>query len=324
MFAPDFIASSSVSSHNYNDGNEEEVASTKNNRHQQAKPTHAITYRAFLRISPWILVPYGSFNGYFDWVDPKLRVGRWSFGACVAFPAMLLSLVLFRPDDIVSTTIASSACPASFTRYWYYNAAASIWMAYVLGRNIHQEGWAVPYTTFTVWSWTMLLVRHALSAFVIPFVGSDQGESIRFVKLAILIAETLRMPSLLNAVIVFIIWNLIMAPGIYLSMETQDKKRQFVGWLFQFNLLNQHGLNLPLAVMSSVITAPRPFADVDLYFAIATLVAYFAFYLLVLDRFGVHLYPIFSPRTSYCVLIWAGVAVGYYGLFQWVQELVAS
>lgn len=312
MFAPDFIASPSVSSHD--DAKEQGVP--KNNHHEQTKPI-SITFRSFLRPSPWVLVPQGSFNGYFDWVDPKLRVGRWSIGSYIAFPAIVSSLVLFQPDGIVSTTIASSACPALYTRYWYYNAAASIWMAYVLGRNIYQEGWAVPYTTFTVWSWTMLLVRHALST-VLPFIDNNQDES-KMHNAAILLAEAFRVPSLLNAVVVFVVWNLIMAPAIYLTMETKEKKKQFVDWLFQFNLLNQHGLNLPLAVMSAVITAPRAFTDADLYFAMATLVTYFAFYLLVLDRLGVHLYHIFSPRTSYCFLIWGGVAWAYCELFRWIQ-----
>lgn len=253
-----------------------------------------------------------------------MRVGKWSIGACIAFPLLLASLTFFRPHDIVSTTIASSECPALFTGYWYYNAAASIWMAYVLDRNIYQEGWAVPYTTFTVWSWTMLLVRHALSAYVIPLIEGDQRESNGIGQVVIFVAEALRVPSLLNAVVVFVVWNLIMAPGIYLTMETKERKEQFVGWLFQFNLLNQHGLNLPLAVVSSVITAPRPFTDADLYFAMATLVIYLAFYLLVLDRLGVHLYPIFSPRTSYCVMIWGGVAWAYYSLFRWVQDVVTE
>ena len=170
----------------------------------------------------------------------------------------------------------------------------------------------------------MLLARHALSTFVIPFIDDGQGEGNGIGQVVIFVAEALRLPSLLNAVVVFVIWNLIMAPGIYLTMDTKEKKEQFVGWLFQFNLLNQHGLNLPLAVMSAVFTAPRPFTDADLYFAMATLVIYFAFYLLVLDRLGVHLYPIFSPRTSYCFLIWGGVAWGYYGLFRCVQGFVAG
>ena len=170
----------------------------------------------------------------------------------------------------------------------------------------------------------MLLARHALSTFVIPFIDDGQGEGNGIGQVVIFVAEALRLPSLLNAVVVFVIWNLIMAPGIYLTMDTKEKKEQFVGWLFQFNLLNQHGLNLPLAVMSAVFTAPRPFTDADLYFAMATLVIYFAFYLLVLDRLGVHLYPIFSPRTSYCFLIWGGVAWAYYGLFRCVQGFVAG
>ena len=298
MFAPDFIAQTT-------------------NHHQQVAAA-PITVRSFLQPSPWVLVPNGSFNGYFDWVDPKLRVGRWSVGACIAFPLIVASLFVYMPASVMSATIASFNSPPLFKRYWYYNVAASIWMAFVLGRNIYQEGWVVPFTTFTVWAWVMLLIRHALSAFVIPVVvgGSRLGE------LTILIAEALRVPSLLNAVVVFVVWNLMLAPAIYLTMETPEKQKQFVGWLFQFNLLNQHGLNLPLAVASSIITGPRAFADADLWFAMLTLVVYFAFYLLVLDRVGVHLYPIFSPRPSYSVVIWFAVAVGYYGLFRWVQSRV--
>jgi hypothetical protein len=48
---------------------------------------------------------------------------------------------------------------------------------------------------------------------------------------------------------------------------------------------------------------------------VVTIVAYLLFYTMVLDRVGVHLYPIFSPRNSYCILVWSAVLGAYYGLF---------
>ena len=71
----------------------------------------------------------------------------------------------------------------------------------------------------------MLLIRHALSAFMIPFIDNYRN---KIGQVMIFVAEALRVPSLLNAVVVFVIWNLIMAPGIYLTMGTKEKKEQFV------------------------------------------------------------------------------------------------
>ena len=62
----------------------------------------------------------------------------------------------------------------------------------------------------------------------------------------------------------------------------------------------------------------RPFVPADLYLAFMPILVYALFYLFVLDRAGVHLYPIFSPRSpfsflSYCALfaIYAAAYVGW-------------
>jgi hypothetical protein len=39
------------------------------------------------------------------------------------------------------------------------------------------------------------------------------------------------------------------------------------------------------------------------------------FYLLVLDRVGAHVYIILSPRTKWCIFVYAGLIGVYSGLF---------
>ena len=289
--------------------------------------TVRVSFSDLLFPSPWLLVPTGSYNGYFDWVPNHLRVGPWSVSSIIALPLILLLVgaMWSRRTAAAYSSFAfcTSAYPPAFSWFWLYNVIATCWMAFVLGRNIRHEGWAMPYTTFTVWSWTMLLLRHALTALAaLPFpLFYDAVDTTRYgFRVIIQLAECLRCPALLNSVVVFVVWNLILAPGIYLTMETTTKRKQFIRWLFQFNLINQHFLALPLAITSAIVSAPRQFTDADLWCGLASVVSYLLFYILVLDRLGVHLYPIFSPRSKYCALVWSLVIVGYCALFRWIQH----
>ena len=56
----------------------------------------------------------------------------------------------------------------------------------------------------------------------------------------------------------------------------------------------------------------RPLGPDDLWCAFAIGAVYCYFYFCHLDRLGVHLYPIFSPRTHFCGLaysVWVGLYV---------------
>ena len=80
-----------------------------------------------------------------------------------------------------------------------------------------------------------------------------------------------------------------------------------------FVLVNIHLLNLPFACVNTLFGGGvRPLGPDDLWCAFAIGAVYCYFYFCHLDRLGVHLYPIFSPRTHFCGLaysVWVGLYV---------------
>jgi hypothetical protein len=74
--------------------------------------------------------------------------------------------------------------------------------------------------------------------------------------------------------------------------------------------------------MNTVITSSRQLEFLDLWCALAGAIGYALLYLLVLDRFGVHLYPIFSPRTFWSVLSWSALLGTYFMVFYGWNEVI--
>lgn len=299
-------------------------------------------YCRLLRLHPWVIVPNGSYQGYFDWVPIHYRIGTWSIQAPTVLVGMFIYLIYMKPNQDDgwepyqnvsnendqnhhhSGSAASFLPTTSFGGWECYNLGAAAWMTLVLVKNIQQEGIFVPYCTFTTWSWTLLWLRHVLSVTIAIFLSFSYYASSEPL-LLVQWKEALRCPALLNACIVFFVWNLILAPGIYVTqMKTKKEKSQFRKWLVTFNLLNQHGLNLPLAMLSCIVSEPtRKFTiRQDLWYGQVVLYLYMLFYVLVLDRMGVHLYPIFSPRSSTCGIIWMALVLLHYGLFKGIQTWV--
>ena len=69
-----------------------------------------------------------------------------------------------------------------------------------------------------------------------------------------------------------------------------------------------HVLNYPIAVTNCVLsTSARLLTTGDLWSALFVAFNYSILYLLILDRLGVHLYPVFSPRSKFCVFAWSSV-----------------
>jgi hypothetical protein len=56
-------------------------------------------------------------------------------------------------------------------------------------------------------------------------------------------------------------------------------------------------------------------ANLDLWVAYAVVLLYSVLYYFLMDRLGMHFYPIFSPRTAFSVISIAGVLGLYYFLF---------
>src|SRR6056300_67615 len=73
---------------------------------------------------------------------------------------------------------------------------------------------------------------------------------------------------------------------------------------------------------SSNNSAPVLFQSDDLWRGAISIFMYGIFYLVILDRIGVHIYPIFSPRTNYVIITWCTVFLlifGVYHFWNWVM-----
>lgn len=182
--------------------------------------------------------------------------------------------------------------------WWYYNVCGFLWMMYI--SYIVYKGPAGPnaWATYTMWTWSIVTLRHGLAVL--------DG----LVDIAIL-SKLLRwthFPSLCMATMTTTMWNLVVGPALYFFfMTTPTAKRKFLGYFTSFRLIQLHVFCLCYAVLNHISTPRMEFHDGDLYAAMMICFVYMLLYLLILDRIGVHIYPIFSPRIHWCVLSWSGI-----------------
>jgi hypothetical protein len=274
------------------------------------------------KFRPWVLVPNGSMKGYFDYVPLSWRVGPWSItaqlyllliaGAAMAAPIYLLSKdpaslanYLERIRQVrydVGDDTSNNGEGGGWMRIWdphrafAYNAWASVWMVGSMLHLLHTSPLRLKiWATYTIQSWTMLAFRHVMSSLAYLYPTSSS---------VVALAELARFPAACSASITFGVWNVVVMPFIYCVMRLPDKRQAFVKFCFSPRLLNIHGLNIVLAVVNGACASPRRALEAwDLYWAFALVVLYMAFYLLVLDRIGVHLYAVFSPRAPAAVVV---------------------
>jgi hypothetical protein len=307
---------------------------------------------------PWVLVEDGSFLGIFDWVPRRLRVGPWStcaicYVAAIWYVSALAACYYYyyyyylKSDDIgghdepycyyyrwkqhlslatstmTDTTTNNSVdhssslleYPQVGTMKWYYHSLTFLWMTNV-NRLIMTSGplrlraWG----TYTVQSWTLLWIRHLLCA-----CAPISSWALQW-------AEYIRFPVACSTTITFVVWNTILAPLIYgVGMKTPEQKRDFCKFIFSFRLTQIHVFNIVYAILNLAWASPqRQLEPIDLYFAILSVVVYMAWYLLFLDRLGIHLYAIFSPRAPgwLVVLIWTALFFVYFATFRLWQRIM--
>lgn len=266
--------------------------------------------------SPWVLVNEGSLMGTFDFVPKKLRVGPWTTFAPIFVLAIVAKLIYWMPqqssfhfdDEILSTH------PPAYSAFWAYNLAAFFWMVLVLLMSLQKRGPGIIFT-YTIISWMMLIIRHGLSALA-PILPANH--------ILLWINEMLRFPALANASVTFFFWNFIIAPMIYYNYDDAKRRRDFLQFNFQFRLIQLHLFNIAFAVMNTVVTSSREFQVVDLWCALAGAIGYALMYLLIFDRIGVHLYPVFSPRTHWSVLSWMTMLGSYFAVFHFWNHIISS
>jgi hypothetical protein len=286
------------------------------------------------RQSNWLIYDNnGSFNGWFDWLPLWMRVGYFS-------PFVIASLVFFYS-----------------AMYWYrpqpLQFEATVYDAVISGKEVDYLFFGIipksPAIDFVIFVWGFIVVAYAkvtlgsIGAFPISFTGwswvlLSLRAGIEFAawaatthnflalgkKLAI-IGSSIRLVTLTNAFVVCTIWNFILLPIIYfISVPPGEKRQNFLKFNFGFFMTNIHILNFPLAVVNILYGGQRKlFTFSDLWVAYLVIMMYSIIYFFIMDRLGLHFYPIFCPRSAFCVGSMVGVLGLYYYLFLKWNELMS-
>ena len=117
-------------------------------------------------------------------------------------------------------------------------------------------------------------------------------------------AELLRFTALLQATVVFTVWWLVIVPLLALMEKDPTKRSMFWKWNFSFALINVHCFNLPVAAVDFLYD-PRAITAMDLWIVFMAAFGYIIFYTTFLDRRGIFLYFLFTPRTHWCWLVYS-------------------
>ena len=269
---------------------------------------------------PWDLrdrLPNNSIRKMFKFLPMKFTEGPWKPVASWTLLLILSSVVYFAIDSnikyyasnnnnesIMNEFVGDKSYPA-FTMAWYYNVALFFWMAYVSWCIYDNSKSFRAWIFFTICSWTIMCIRHGLCALA-PFLPS--------VRLWIGI---LRFPVLLSASVTFGIWNFVLLPVITMVFLKGEKRSNFLRFAFKWWMCQIHICNILFAYLNAVFFEPKAqgLHQGDVNAVVVYIVAYMLFYYCILDRVGIQLYPIFSPRTYICIPSWlmlAGICLGNY------------
>jgi hypothetical protein len=221
---------------------------------------------------------------------------------------------------------------------FYYNTIVAAYMSYICYSIIaHSPLSYGAWITYTVQSWTILWLRHLLYSLSGLFDSSTTDTTTSILHTSnnnfVVMAELIRFPCAVAHTMTFIVWNFILVPYILCIALRNDPKRRrdFIRFCTNFRLFNLHGMNILFCVANvwyfnsktNGTAGTRTFEMADLYLSGISAFIYFTFYLCILDRIGIHLYPIFSPRHSNTVvfIVWTSVILLYilvYHLWQYV------
>ncbi len=275
----------------------------------------------------------GSYNGWFDWLPISMRVGYFSPFVVVSLMFFYSAIYWYRPQ------------PLHFEATVYNETVSGEEVDYVLG--------IIPKTAaadLSIFLWGIVVVVHAkitlgsISAFPISFTGwswmlltfragiefaawaATSHELLALGKLLAQIGSSIRLVAITNACVVCTIWNFILLPIIYFfSIPPGEKRRNFIKFNFGFFMTNIHILNFPMAIINTVYGSQiRLFTFSDLWVAYLVIMLYSLVYYFVMDRLGMHFYPIFCPRSAFCVVSIVGVLGLYYFLFLKWNELIKA
>lgn len=257
----------------------------------------------------------GSYNGFFSWVPRYLRVGPASPLAYAFIVAWLWAMCAYKPPLDFEV-----ALPSLYSRPWWVHVLTVCWTLAITVRICRQPGGAGTLFAFTMWSWVLLMLRSGWLVLA-PLIGADARWRLAWA------AEALRFPVAAGAWITFSVWNLLLFPliGTFAFKEPAARKK-FIVWCFSPNMASIHLCNLPLAAAGTMLGGRaggvRALGEADLWAGLCVAACYAAVYLLLLDRLGVHLYPIFSPRTHACALAYSALLALYALTFRGFNALL--
>lgn len=263
-------------------------------------------------------------NGAFDlFIPPSYRYGPWHWAAIAALSVLTYLLIIGatwmnmnRPNGgWMSLFVIGEDQYSPFSVDWYLTTIAFLWTAFLFVRLMRLDSifGKMARISFTFWSWSTMMLRHGLLV-VSPWVPAARVP-----------AEILRLPVLLSACLTFGLWNLVIFPAILVFyIKNAEGRKSFTADFLSFNMINLHVCNIFFAVSNAATLQPlRPLHLGDLAAAFAMLMLYAAYYLLILDRLGVHLYPILSPRSLICIpsLILI-LAIWFGGYLYWKENFL--
>ena len=232
---------------------------------------------------------------------------------------------------------------------FYYNASIGLYMMYICYSIVaHSPLSYGAWITYTVQSWTLLTVRHLLYALsgmfdhgtTTPNNNDHHHHQNYHTNTFVVLAELIRFPCAVAHTTTFVVWNFLLVPyilGVALAKEPSSRRDDFVRFCTSFRLLNLHGMNIIFCAANvwywnndhhghgtTTTTRSRPLEMADLYASLISMLGYFTFYLCVLDRLGIHLYPIFSPRHSNIIVfvVWTSVILLYIATFHVWQFII--
>jgi hypothetical protein len=323
------------------------TSSSVNDRRHQSTSSSSLSRRSNRRLSvtdlvdptkPWMLVDGTDLLGFFDFVPKHLRIGPWNVTASIALFVIIYALAIVLVGANIKHGISGSGRRGGenesaaddnddgeyynysvlddfripddayqpYTISWWYNLSGFVWCSYVW-YNVKCDAHLGPiaFVSYTLWSWTIITIRHGL-CMLAPFIPATR-----------VFAEVLRLPVLMSASITFGVWNFILLPAIcFVFIKDSDRRWKFLQFAFGFRLFNLHVLDIVFAVLNASYAEPRRQLHLGDLNAIAMyMTMYLLFYYFVLDRFGMHLYPIFSPRVSWVIISWlmvVGLCIGGY------------
>jgi hypothetical protein len=258
-----------------------------------------------------------------------MRVGYWSPFVVVSLAFFYTALIKYKPSlEFQPSAIAKYGEETPYLMWMpketMLDLAIFLWgVVVIIHAKVTLHSIAAFPISFTGWSWILLTLR-AFFEF-----GSWLSISLGMKSLSTTLAvmgSSIRLAVITNACVVFTIWNFLLLPIItFVSMPRGERRQRFLKFNFGFFMTNIHLLNFPLAVVNILCgNRIREFSSSDLWVSYAVVMCYSIVYFGIMDRLGLHFYPIFCPRSNFCVLSIVGVLGLYYWLFLKWNELIAT